>query len=526
VGNVTLSSSTITQSGPRTTAEDSALHPVPYRTAVVLGLLAGVLATLGSWIPSLWGDEAASLLSAERPIPSLFSMLGNVDAVHGTYYLMMHFWVDLVGYTPFTFRLPSAVAVAVTVAGVVILAHRLAGYRTAIVAGLVCMILPRVTYMGEEARSYAFSAAFAVWLTIILVRLIGRGETRKTRWLLYTIVLAASGYMFLFGLLMIASHAVAVWSARPGRRVTMTWLLSTIVGVLLASPVGIWGFIERKQIAYLQTSDAVNVKVIAVDQWFGNTTLAILSWSIILISVIAAVIAMVRIRRNALSVEATVLRRQSGGDPSLFAVAISWLVLPVVLLLCMNLASAVYTVRYLSFASPAAALLIALAVTTPPALGMKRWIAPVAVVLVVAAALPSYASQRTPYAKNNSDWAAQAAVLQANARPGDAVLFDEDAHPSKRPRLAKYTYPAAFRGLKDIALKTPYSKSATWYDTVYPLTSVENRLDTVKTVWMLEYRAPGGTMDDYDLQTLKSLGFAIAKEFPEHASVVLELVRQ
>jgi mannosyltransferase len=449
-------------------------------------------------------------------------MLGNVDAVHGTYYLMMHFWVDLVGYTPFSFRLPSAFAVAITVAGVVILANRLAGYRTAVIAGLVCMILPRVTYMGEEARSYAFSAAFAVWLTIILVRLIGRGETRKTRWLLYTIVLAASGYMFLFGLLMIASHAVAVWSARPGRRVTMTWLLSTIAGVLLASPVGIWGFIERKQIAYLQTSDAVNVKVIAVDQWFGNTNLAIVAWAIIALSVIAAVVAVARIRRTGFSAENTVLRRQGAGDPSLFAVSISWLVLPVVLLLCMNTVDAVYTVRYLSFASPAAALLIALAIATPS----RRWIAPIAVVLLVATALPSYASQRTPYSKNNSDWAAQAAVLQANARPGDAVLFDEGAHPSKRPRLAKYTYPAAFRGLKDIALKTPYTRSSTWYDTVYPLTSVENRLDSVNRVWMLEYRAPGGTMDDYDLQTLKSLGFAITKEFPEHASVVLELVRQ
>jgi mannosyltransferase len=493
---------------------------------VLFGLLAGVLASFGSWIPSLWGDEAASLLSAERPIPSLFSMLRNVDAVHGTYYLMMHFWLDLVGYAPFSFRLPSAIAVAITVAGVVILANRLAGYRTAAVAGLVCMILPRVTYMGEEARSYAFSAAFAVWLTIILVRLIGRGETRKMRWLLYTVVLAASGYMFLFGLLMIASHAVAVWSARPGRKVTMTWLLSTIVGALLAAPVGIWGFIERKQISYLATSDAVNVKVIAVDQWFGTTTFAIIAWAIIASAIVAAVVAAVRIRRRTISVETTVLRRQATGIPSLFAVAVSWLVLPVVLLLCMNLVSAVYTVRYLSFASPAAALLIALAVTTPRALGMRRWIAPVAVVLLVATALPSYASQRTPYSKNNSDWAAQAAVIQANARPGDAVLFDEGAHPSKRPRLAKYTYPAAFRGLDDIALKTPYTKSPTWYDTVYPLASVENRLDSVNRVWMLEYRVPGGTMDDYDLATLKSLGFAITKEFPEHASVVLELVRQ
>jgi mannosyltransferase len=519
--NVTPSNSTFAPPAPRSTATNTP-SPIPYRTAISFGLLAAVLSALGSWIPSLWGDEAASLLSAERPLPSLFAMLGNVDAVHGTYYLMMHFWIDLVGYTPFTFRLPSAVAVGVAVAGVVILANRLAGLRTAVFAGLVCMILPRVTYMGAEARSYAFSAAFAVWLTIILVRLLGRGELRKSRWLLYTVVLAASGYMFLFSLLIIASHAVAVWSARPGRRVTMTWLLSTIAGVLLTAPVTIYGFLERRQIDYLQTANAVSVKVIAVDQWFGNTNFAIVAWTIIGLLVIAAVVAVVRIRRKTVSAETTVLRRQTASVPSLFAVAISWLVLPVVLLLCMNTIDAVYTVRYLSFASPAAALLIGLAITTPA----RRWIAPVALVLLIATALPSYAFQRTPYAMNNSDWAADAAVVQAHAHPGDAVLFDESARVSRRPRLAEYTYPAAFVGLKDITLKTPYYDSSTWYDSTYPLTSVENKLDSVNTVWMLEYRAPGGTMDTYDLQTLKSLGFTITKEFPEHASVVLELIRQ
>jgi mannosyltransferase len=518
--NVTLNS--LTLSRPRATETLSSPPATPYRTAIIFGLLAAILSALGSWIPSLWGDEAASLLSAQRPIPSLFSMFGRVDAVHGTFYLLLHFWLDLVGYTPFSIRLPSAIAVGITVAGVVILANRLAGYRTAVVAGIVCMILPRVTYMGEEARSYALSAACAVWLTIVLVRLVGRGELRKSRWLLYTILLAVSGYVFLFSLLIIASHAVAVWSARPDRKVRKAWLLSTVAGVLLTAPVGIWGFIERGQISYLSTSDAVNFKVIAVDQWFGNTNFAIVAWTIIGLSIIAAVVAIVRIRRKTGSVENTVLRRQTSGVPSLFAVALSWLVLPVVLLLCMNAVSAVYTVRYFSFASPAAALLIGLAIAIPS----RRWIAPIAIVLLVATAAPSYLFQRTAYSKNNSDWASDAAVLQVNARPGDAVLFDEAARPSRRPRLAKYTYPDAFRGLKDIALKTPYAKSATWMDTTYPLTSVLNKLDSVNRVWVIEYRAPGGTMDSYDLQTLKSLGFAITKEFPQHASVVLQLDRQ
>src|SRR6185312_5693405 len=72
--------------------------------AVSLGLITTVIVAIGSWIPSLWGDEAASVLSAERPLPSLFRMLGHVDAVHGTYYFLLHFWVALFGASPFSVR--------------------------------------------------------------------------------------------------------------------------------------------------------------------------------------------------------------------------------------------------------------------------------------------------------------------------------------------------------------------------------------------------------------------------------------
>lgn len=46
-----------------------------------------------SWIPSFWGDEAASVISANRPLDSLLEMLGHVDAVHGVYYFALHAWV-------------------------------------------------------------------------------------------------------------------------------------------------------------------------------------------------------------------------------------------------------------------------------------------------------------------------------------------------------------------------------------------------------------------------------------------------
>ena len=88
-----------------------------------------MLCAAASWIPSLWGDEAATLLSAKRPLGSLLGMLTHVDAVHGLYYLVMHGWIRLAGESPFALRLPSALAVGAAVAAVTLIAGRRGGVR-------------------------------------------------------------------------------------------------------------------------------------------------------------------------------------------------------------------------------------------------------------------------------------------------------------------------------------------------------------------------------------------------------------
>ena len=82
----------------------------PWTIALIAGLAATILCAAFSWVPSLWGDEAATLLSAKRSVGSLFTMLMHVDAVHGVYCLFMHGWIRLAGESPFALRLPSAVA--------------------------------------------------------------------------------------------------------------------------------------------------------------------------------------------------------------------------------------------------------------------------------------------------------------------------------------------------------------------------------------------------------------------------------
>ena len=86
-------------------------------------------------------------------------MVGNIDAVHGLYYLLMHGWFAVFPATEFASRLSSALAAGVAAAGVVVLGRQMSSRAVAVTAGVVFAILPRVTWAGMETRSYALSMA-------------------------------------------------------------------------------------------------------------------------------------------------------------------------------------------------------------------------------------------------------------------------------------------------------------------------------------------------------------------------------
>ncbi len=92
-------------------------------------------------------------------------MLGNVDAVEGLYYLLMHGWFKIVPPTEFWSRAPSGLAIGGAAAGLVVLGKQFSTRTVALTAGVVCAILPRATWAGIQARPYALSMMAAVWLT-------------------------------------------------------------------------------------------------------------------------------------------------------------------------------------------------------------------------------------------------------------------------------------------------------------------------------------------------------------------------
>lgn len=481
--------------------------------AALLGALGFVISFAGSWRPSFWGDEAASVMSAERSLSSLFRMLGNVDAVHGTYYFFLHFWVGIFGSSELSVRLPSAIAIGVATAGTFVLARSLFGERLGIVAALVFAVLPRVTYMGVEARSMALAAAVAVWSTVLLVHALRSRSLRVgIRWRLWTgyAVLVAGGiYLFLNFVLLLPAHALAVLllsEAGDSRRQALRWwALSTLAALAAAAPVLFWGVSQRDQISFLLRRPPADLRTVAVVQWFGNAPFAILAWSLVLLGVIAVFAAGAGSARRAL------------------AVVLAWMLVPTAVLALGSVFGApTYAPRYLSVCTPAAAIAIAVGLASLRA----RWLQAATIVLAVALAAPSYLDQRGEFAKNRgSDWRQASEVVQASATPGDAVVFDEGVRPSRKPRLALHLYPDAFQGLRDVTIDRPFHTTDGLWDTTVPLASVTGELAGTRRVWLLQYVGLAGATNDSNVARLQQLGFTVVDMTTIRRTAVIEMAR-
>jgi mannosyltransferase len=202
------------------------------------GLLSLALCLYHAGRPQLWRDEFASVSAATRGLGGLFSLLGNVDASTGLYYLLLHVWISVAGSSPTALRLPSALAMAGAAILVARIGARLYGAASGLAGGLVFALVPAVSRYGQETRAYAL-AAFAVALaTLLLLRALERPG--RARWAAYAAAIVLVAAAHIVALSCLAGHAVAValqW--RRDRRTGPVLGFAAAVGaaLVLAAPL-------------------------------------------------------------------------------------------------------------------------------------------------------------------------------------------------------------------------------------------------------------------------------------------------
>ncbi|MBB5642106.1 glycosyltransferase family 39 protein [Cryobacterium roopkundense] len=464
--------------------------------AALLGTIALLVSVAFSWVPSVWFDEAATITSATRSWSDLAHLLESVDLVHGLYYAGMHVWFDIVPYSPFTLRLPSAIFTGLAAGMLTFLTSSITNRRTAVLAGLAFTLLPRVTWSGAEGRSFALGTALAVLMTLVFVAAWRRGrERRRIRtlwWAVYGVLAVLGTGVFLYLALLVVAHGVtAAWTRLaqadsaiegPGSRTAsaglLGWLGASVAAAVILVPFVLTVSGQSQQVSWIPPITAQTLNDIVVWQWFAlNPAFAVAGWALVLTG---GTVLVRRSRRTPVIPEAPLA-------PSLLAIAVPWIVVPTLgLIVASLLVSPLYSPRYLTFGAPAVALLMGVALASI----RRNWLTVVAVAALVALAAPQYVAQRMPEAKQNSSWH-EVATLVATERAKhpvekSAVIFGPvRQHPAATTRIISLSYPEAFAGMVDVKLKTPAAEAGTLWEKQYPIAEVTNRFDGVDEVWLV-----------------------------------------
>ncbi|BBX64742.1 mannosyltransferase [Mycobacterium saskatchewanense] len=441
---------------------------------LIVAVVAAAVSLAGAGRPSFWYDEAATISASYSRSPGqLWHMLGNVDAVHGLYYLLMHGWFRVFPPTEFWSRAPSGLAVGIAAAGVVVLARQLSTRTVALASGAFCAILPRSTWAGIEARPYALSMAAAVWLTVLLVA----AARRPTgwAWLAYGVAAAASVLLDAYLVLMLAAHAVFLCTHCRTRTTLVRFVIASAVAVCALTPFLAAVAGQAHQIKWVPPIGRRTLEDVAVQQYFERSP-----WFAVLSALLIAAAAVGWLRASG----------PTRGDRQLLTIAVAWLAIPTALIvLWSGLFHPIYTPRYLSFTAPAMALILGVCAAAAAA---RPWVTAALVGLFAVAAVPNYVlAQRNQYAKYGMDYSQVADLIDAQAAPGDCLLVNDTVTfmpAPMRPLLA--ARPDAYRKLVDLTLWQRATDRNDVFDTNLIPEVVAQPLSHCRVVWIITQADP------------------------------------
>ena len=474
----------------------------PWTAPAGIGLLAFVVAFVGSWVPSFWDDEIATISAAGRSPAELVELLRSVDAVHGFYYFLMHAWTTVFGFSEVAMRMPSALAVGFACVGTVLIGRRLGSESVGIAAGLVLAVLPRMVWAGTEARQSAFTALLAVALTLLLVR---AWETNRTiDWVLYGVCAVAGVCMFMFFALAVASHALAaiILRKRP-----LAMLVTCAAAGAAVLPFLLFATTQKAQVEWIQNRSLLqNLTIAAVKQFFygddrptGNLPPEWILGFVLVLGVTEVLLVVWGLWS---------VRRIAAYRP-LVVLSLAGVALPMFgLLLVSVVAQPVYVARYLTFTAPLFALLVGLGLDRlrpgslsgrfdpkgHPSTGRPWLLAAAAALVVLSSLVPQLTIKSLVNEPADTERQMAEFIAAQTPRPAGAVY----AYPELRDMAL--AYPEDFRLVTDLSLAETPADSGTLWGKNAAVTA--ERLRGRGDVWFVGYG--GGAPND--LSAFESAG--------------------
>jgi mannosyltransferase len=353
----------------------------------------------------MWIDEYVTAYVTRLSWGEFRHLLANQDIVHGLYFILIRLWTAVFGSSLLALRLPSMLGMAVAAAGIVVLGRRVHSAQLGVGAGLVFAALPAVSRFGLEARSYAWVVALAVLSTLALMRALERPGI--SRWLLYGLLTLALTYLNFAAALVLLPHGLLARhaSVRGGTGRFGPWLAAAGVVTLATAPLLYLASGQSGQVSWVHNGWT------EVRQYPGQLfSSEPVFWAVALVGIVGAV-------------------RLAQTRPGLAAPLVVWVLVPPVFGYLSNDLTHLFLAKYALFTLPAWALLAAAAFVPAATDRGRTLVGPqlagaVAALLVLSlAGLGGQQQARRSPLYGEPDFRAAAAVLDAQARPGDGVAY-------------------------------------------------------------------------------------------------------
>lgn len=165
-------------------------------TAIVGMVGLAIVGGLGLWLrfastSLLWLDEALSVNIAELPVSQIPSALKR-DGAPPLYYVILHFWMGAFGSSDLAVRSLSGVVSVLAILGAFLLARRVWGLETGLIAAGILAASGFATYYANETRMYALVMLLVVALGWCLVLLAERPSIPR----LIALAIASSALLY------------------------------------------------------------------------------------------------------------------------------------------------------------------------------------------------------------------------------------------------------------------------------------------------------------------------------------------
>lgn len=183
-------------------------------------------------IQSIWRDEAFSYFMAKPNLLQVFINTVN-DFNPPLYYLLLHFWMKIVGREDLWLRFLSFLPHIATVYVVYKLAERVFSKKFAVFVAIFTMFNPMLLYYAFEMRMYSFYALFTFCsLYFFYVK----------NWKWYTLTTVLGLYTHSFFSLIPVSYVIYLWLTKQAKKKNLFFTLAPFLFFLPWLPIVVTQF--------------------------------------------------------------------------------------------------------------------------------------------------------------------------------------------------------------------------------------------------------------------------------------------